>query len=51
MDANTSNLVTNIITGFFGCFTTVYTSAKHRRINCCGITTDVEMKESDETQK
>lgn len=47
MDTNTSNFVVAIITTVFSFFTTIYTSAKSRKINCCGVVnTDTVMKES-----
>lgn len=46
MDSNTSNLITNLVTGFFSFFTNIYQSAKHRKLACCGCcSVDVEMKD------
>lgn len=48
MDANTSNLVVNLVTGFFSFFSGIYTSAKHRKIICCCCTSEVELKDDEE---
>jgi len=49
MDSNTTNLITTLVTSFFSSFVVVHTSAKSRKINCCGVVeTEVEMKDDEE---
>lgn len=49
MDPTTSNFITTLLSGFFGFFSNIYSSAKERKcnMNCCGcvIDSDVVMKD------